>query len=639
MIRSNLLLGALCALLLPSLGCNLLDVTDTEEISGRGAKAFDPYQSSNSGAIRLSLQMYNGCASMPNGQVVPKNSAPMPGYPDTCETPYAIDGAPLPELPPGKLTIISETDYFLNQLTVMDVRVNMHTDYSQIPQALEWIKTQSRFKKLDWRNLGQVDDDWVFFAGVPGVTQDFWSNKVLFDNANWRQAKDDTFTVEVMDAEGVVRATTIYQRSELMATSANSGHSKFGWIVERVLPPAFPGDQTVRPLPVIPGYPPEPPIFRTMARLDMFGSTNPFKTIRIPDLRGEGAIRVKWSQMEDDPFYFPVTFVPKQDLPQSCFDNAGNPVQCGFGIDPNLRFVAPTGPEGYYKGGDTLNMFVDLRDDQGNRLHPQDTLPSGSDVVTNQANGLLYMVIPYQERTYEQDMVPVFTVSGPLHKMKTRSNPYNRGEHYFSDPGPYEFVSATATSTLSTAEHTQKWGTRASRKLPAEPEAGTYVALLKWNRYFAGERMVRIKPHFFQVGTEERTSYPGRVGNCQICHRGVLSLDNLRHGLPVDHIEGCKACHSHDTERGHRIQLTIHRVHAFSPRYPAAANDCTMCHLTRESTTRPSLDVCSSCHPSMHGDQYFASRFNSAAEPNRFGNCAQSCHVDTVPSGHIIPEN
>lgn len=637
MIRSNLLLGALCALLLPTLGCDLVDVTDTENTSGRGARAFDPYQSSNSGAIRLSLTMYNGCASLPTGQVVPKNSAPMPGYPDTCESPYAIDGAPLPALPPGELKIIANTNYFLNQFAVTDTRVNLHTDYSQIPQVLKWITTESRFKKLDWRNVGQVEDEWAFFENIPGVSLDHWVNFIFFDNANWRRVKDDKFIIEVMDAEGVVRSTQEYFRSELVGSSANVGHSRFGWTAERILPPTYPGERTIRPLAPVEGYPAEPPLFRTMARLDLVGSTNPFKTLRIPDLRGEGAIRVTWTQMPDDPFYFPVSYVSQQDLPQSCFTEAGTPVQCGFGLDPNLRFISPNA-DNIYKPGDAVNALIDMRDDQGNRLHPPDTLPSGQEVVTNQANGLLYMILPYWDRFAETDMVPVITMAGPLHKMKTRGNPYNP-DHYISDPAPYAAIAETATTTLSTAEFEQKWGTRFSRKLPDNAEPGTYVALIKWNRYFAGERFVKNKPHFFQVGTAERTTYPGRVGNCQICHRGVLSLDNLRHGLSVDHVEGCKSCHQYSTARALNIQNFIHKIHSKSPAYPAPKNDCTMCHLTRESTLRASLDMCSSCHPTVHGNEFFASRFNGAVEPTKFGNCAQSCHMDTPPSGHILPEN
>ncbi|MDY7229629.1 hypothetical protein [Hyalangium rubrum] len=643
MNRPNLLTGALCALFLSTLGCNLLDVTDPENATGRGARAFDPYQSSNSGAIRLSLQMYNGCASMPNGQVVMKNTGVMPGYPETCESPVEIDGQPPRNLPPGKLQIITNTDYFLNQLTVMDVRVNLHNDPTRLGEVVSWLRNESRFKKLDWRNVGQVDDEWLFFEGTPGATQDYWSRRVYFDNANWRNVKDDAFIIEVLDRDGTVKAKERYLRSEFIANTPSAGHSRFAWHLERVLPPAFPGDTSIRPLPVIPGFPPEPPLTRSVARLDFVGSTNPFKTFRIPaDLVGDGSIRVTWTQMEDDPFYFPVEFVTAQGAASTCYDANNNEVRCGFGIDPHLKMVAPSGPEGYYKPGDTLDWFVDLRDDQGNRLHKPDELPSGMDVLTDKANGLLYMNIPYYERTTEVDSIPLITFAGPLNKMRTRGNPKVREHYYSPDILPYSIVNETATAPLNTAEITQKWGTRYRSTLPTNVEAGTYVALIKWNRYFAGERVAKIRPYFFQVGTDERSSYPGRVGNCQICHRGVLSLDNLRHGLPVDHVEGCKSCHQYETERGNRIQVFIHKLHVRSPRYPAAKNDCTMCHLTRESTLRPSIDTCSTCHLSMHGDEFFASRFASKAEivePNRFGNCAQACHVDAAPKLHIIPEN
>jgi len=62
MKRSSLLTGALCALLVPAAGCDLLSVSDNENASGRGAKVFDPYQAAASGAIRLSLQQFNRCA-------------------------------------------------------------------------------------------------------------------------------------------------------------------------------------------------------------------------------------------------------------------------------------------------------------------------------------------------------------------------------------------------------------------------------------------------------------------------------------------------------------------------------------------------------------------------------------------------
>ena len=632
-----------CALLLPALACNLLDVSSTENLAdGRGARVFDPYQSTNSGAIGLSLQQYNGCGVLPTGQTVPKNTVipDSANYPDTCASPMLVDGLPPPQIPDGTLKIAANTTYFLNQFTITDTVTGRHTDPRDMASVVRWLKTESRFKKLDWSNVGQVVDEWLFYTGSQGVSQDSWTRRVLFDNANWRTAKDDTFEVQILDQEGTPRLSTPikYARSEFLVDTPYAGHSHFGWRMENVAAPRSPGDNDVNPVPQFPGMPPQLPVFRTLARLDLVGSTNPFKTFRVPDLRGPGAMKITWSQLPDDPFYFPVTFVSKEEQAPTCLDAAGtSSVTCSFGVDPNLRFT-PAANGQYFVPGETVNMTIDVRDDQGNRLHSPDLFPSGQESVSGQTNGLLYTAIPYIERTLEEDMIPVVTVAGPLDKMTPRSNP-NEPAAFFGDTYTYSVVSETATTTLGTGESPQQWSTRYQRILPQNAQPGTYVAFVKFNRFFAGERVAKMKAYFFQVGTNERTTYPNRVGNCQICHKGVNSLDNVRHGLPVDHVEGCKACHQYETSRGGRIANLIHNIHSHSPKFSAERNDCKVCHIARESATRPSLDTCGSCHPSAHGDEYFASKFTAKGEPSRFGNCAESCHQLNPPKLHMLPEN
>ncbi|KFE68357.1 hypothetical protein [Hyalangium minutum] len=631
-----------CALLLPALACNLLDVSSTENLAdGRGARVFDPYQSSNSGAIRLSLQWYNGCAVIPTGQVVPKNSADIDypaDYPDDCPSSIAIDGVP-PYAPPGKITLVTNTNYFFNQFTVTDTRVNLHTNSKALSEPLNWITKESRFKSLDWSGVGLVNDDWVYQVGVPGVSQDRWHRIVNFENAAWRRATGDTFKVEILDSEGTVRGTPVeYSRAEFLVSTPYAGHSHFGWRMENVLPPRFPGDLETHALPEIPGYPPQAPVFRTTARLDIVGSTNPFKTFRVPDLQGEGAVRVTWSQMPNEPFYFPVTFVAPQDLPVTCFAEDGTTsAQCGFGVDPNLRIVAPTNGK-YFEPGEVMNLFIDVRDTNGKRLHTPDMLPSGVAAVSNQSNGLLYPSLPYIERTLELDMIPIVNIAGPIHKLINRSNPKEPAQ-YFTNGYSYSTPSETATTPLNSAEFGQEWATRVGTQLPPNAEPGTYVALIKFNRYFGGERLAKIKPYFFQVGTEKRTTYPGKIGNCQICHRGVLSLDNLRHGLAVDHVEACKSCHQYETSNGGTVMENLHKIHMRSPKFPGSKSDCTVCHLTRDSATRPSLYACGTCHPSAHNAEYFAAQFLTGTEPSRYGNCAQQCHgnSDTLPKSHFLP--
>jgi hypothetical protein len=71
-------------------------------------------------------------------------------------------------------------------------------------------------------------------------------------------------------------------------------------------------------------------------------------------------------------------------------------------------------------------------------------------------------------------------------------------------------------------------------------------------------------------------------------------------------------------------------------------NDCAVCHLTKESVARPSLVACGSCHPSIHGNEFFQMAMqqplSATVEPNKFSNCAQSCHGTTLPTGHRVPE-
>ncbi|RKH74808.1 hypothetical protein [Corallococcus aberystwythensis] len=635
MNRSILLKSAWCALLVPLLSCNLLKVTDDEgSTTGRGAKRFDPYQGLNSGAIRLSLQYINGCAFLPSGQMVAKNGVPVP-YPDVCITPLAQN--PLTLSPPtGTLQILSDNQYFLNQFSVSETVVNQHNNPNDQTAALSWIKTQTVFAGLDWTNVNQGPDEWSFYS-IAGAVEDCWTREVLFGNANWQKVKDDTITVEVLDETGTSRASQTYLRSELLASSPYAGHSRFAWRSENLKPPRFPGDKDPGTVTGFVGGLDQSPITRTIARVDMVGSTNPFKVLRVPRLSGPGALKATWSQLPDKPFYFPVTYVIPDDRPSTCSDDAGNPVQCSPGLDSRLVFSPPK--EGsFYKPGEDVSVYVDLRDSAGARLHSKDLLPSAGQIVTGQANGLLTFIPGVIATVTENDSINNVAIAGPLQDLQVLGNPSDEAQFFSKQPFPFALYDDATLTGLTPGLADYQWPTRQTFSLPANAKPGTYVALVKFNRGAMGERVAKLNPFFFQVGQDEPTTYPGNVGNCQLCHRGVLSLDNLRHGLSVDHIESCKVCHHYDTDTVGRTQEMVHRIHMNSPSYPANRADCTVCHLTRKSTERPSLALCGSCHISQHGDEFFQIAFNQRGTPSRFGNCAQTCHGgDQLPSSHILP--
>jgi hypothetical protein len=633
--------------------CNLIDVTGDEDAnSGRGAKVFDPYQAAASGAIKLSLQVINGCAYTPNGGFIAKNSLDIP-YPATCVNidrpdPFAPSTGLLdPEQvqPKGKMTLAANTSYFLNQFSVTDSATGKHTNPNDLNDFVKWVKTETRLRNLDWRNLGQASDEHQFADKYPGVTPvATWTREVLFDNSNWQRSETDEFEIEVLDSGGVVRAKQKYSRSELLGESPYAGHSRIAWRAENIMPPTAPEDKSVRPVQSYPGNFPTPVTFRSIARVDLVGSTNPFKTLDIPALEGEGALRVKWSLLPEEPFYFPVSFVAKDTdgklvIPPTCTNDAGQPTPCGFGLKPQVTMVAPGNNSKFYMPGETVKMFLEFRDDEGNRLHSPDTLPSGAAIMTDQANGLLSLRANIIFGTLEQDMIPIVMVAGPIQNMRTHSEVVGERSFMTAPPFPFGLVSDGAGLQVLPTVYQIEPAARFSFKVPQDAKAGTYVVFLKGNRYFMGERITRNQPFFFQVGQEQLTSYPGRVGNCQICHRGVLSLDNLRHGVPVDHVEGCKACHNANSDNLFRTQEVIHRIHMRSKKYPANKNECNVCHLTRESALRPSVALCKSCHPTTHDNEYFSTEFNTQGAPNRSSNCAQACHGEQPPKAHILPEN
>ncbi|WP_224243412.1 hypothetical protein [Hyalangium gracile] len=628
--------------------CNLIDVADSEQTtSGRGAKVFDPYQASNSGAIRLSLQYINGCAWTPNGGFISKNSMNIP-YPTVCDDPDPLVGSVFaettPKVPPrSKLYLLSNTTYFLNQFAVTDVITGKHRNPADLTDSIQWMKTQSRFKNLDWSGLGQVQDEWTFNKGYPQAFADSWSRSVYFDNAAWRRVKDDTFLIEVLDVDGTVRASQTYSREDFMVESPYSGHSRIAWSMGGVLPPLYPGDNTIRPVEPKPGMLPGGAGFRSIVRMDMFGSTNPFKTFKTPDLRGDGAIKVTWSQLPGEPFFFPVTFLAhsdsQSDLPTNCYDDANNPRACGFGLEPSVTFVTPANGK-FYVPGETLNAFIEFKDNDGNRLHSTEEMPNGPEIFSDQATGLLAVWSNFFNNITEQDNVADLVIGGPLQNFKVNSDVLGGSPDYYKPDFSFPIFENGITTHLVPTLWTYKRSTRYAIEIPADAKPGTYVAFLKATRYWMGERVSRNQPFFFQVGQEELTTYPARVGNCQICHRGVLSLDNLRHGLSVDHVEGCKVCHDSESDGDARTQEIIHRIHMRSPKYPMAKNDCTVCHLVKESAVRPSITTCRTCHPSLHDNQYWQAAFTQRGEPNRYGNCAQACHAESsTPKAHILPDN
>ncbi|WP_338869013.1 hypothetical protein [Myxococcus stipitatus] len=616
-------------------GCNLLDTSDAEGTRGRGARAFDPYSSSASGAISLSLLWFKGCAILTNGEPVTKGELALPAYPAQCY--HLNDGYPTPTAPleprpaEARLYVSPGELYFLREFSAMDVELARFPDFNDRRTPMAWMRKESSFKDLDWSGVTIGRDAWKRIAVGS------YQRETFYENAAWMVSDDDTLRLEVLDADGNVRVTQTYSRRDFLAESPVTGRTRASFTVTGLQRPLFPGDPVPRRAD---GY--SAPEFATAVKVSFANSTNPFKTFTMPDLRGDGVIRVTWSQLPEKPFHYPVTFLPASERPASCYklDAQGMPTDeatpCGFGLKQQVRVSRPSNGD-FFTGGEKVDFVVSLQDGDGNALHPRDSMPSYLDYMTGHSNGLSYfnefMLLTWRDGSTSESG---YKVVGPLQNLKVVNGSYVPTD-YFSYPAASEpeFYISPAVLAVGGAKEARP-STHFSVSLPPEAKPGTYAILLKGHRTFLGERLNRLDPFFFQVGQKAPTTYPGRIGNCQVCHNGVNSLSNIHHGVTVDHVEMCKTCH-YDESVGHVSDL-MHRIHMGSRKYSQDKGDCTMCHLTRESTLRPSLIACGGCHPGTHGTEYFDLPFQELnSPPNAYGNCANACHVTTPPAEHVLP--
>ena len=622
-------------------GCELFQ-PGTDRLTGAGPRAFEPYQGRKSGVLRLSLQQYNGCGVQMNGSntgpgslAADAGSAFTYPYPATCRS---LHGATGPSTRFRPMPVAVGEPYFLDELAIVDTVTGLHTDPGDQRAPLDWFRKSSRFKNLDWSNAGVVADDWEGDrAALGGFTR-----TLRYGGAAWMSHEgEDNFLVEIVDRDGNVVASMDYPRDSFALENPIGFHTQFIYTYGTVGKPEFMGDSRVNPVPTQPigGANVRPPTFTTRARFQVQAQTRPHnRTFVIPEeLRGQdGVARVTWSQLPDEPFYFPLTFSTREDEQDRCWadDESGEQVPCDFGLEPTARLTPPKNGQ-FYEPGETFQIVVAYKDAMGNLLHPPDSLPSFNDFLAGKSNGLLYQYSSAKSAMGDASVWSSMSLQGPIQRMK----PFYGLESesgWFSQWGRGFIPSTAANNNLLGGARDIPMDTRWPVALPQDAEPGTYVFTLKGNRQFMGERMVHTNTVYLQVGQAERTQYPQRVGNCDICHMGPTSLSNISMGMDTGAVEACKSCHGSTTTK------FVHQIHINSDHYPVRKNDCTVCHLKYEGAIRSSILTCTACHMQAHAAQFFEQTFTAvttSAEPNLQSNCAVTCHDQNPPTAHIIPPN
>jgi predicted CXXCH cytochrome family protein len=115
--------------------------------------------------------------------------------------------------------------------------------------------------------------------------------------------------------------------------------------------------------------------------------------------------------------------------------------------------------------------------------------------------------------------------------------------------------------------------------LPADAEAGTYVAAIKARRDYAGEALNRGASAEIQVGQVAPTTFTPKTA-CVTCHAEERrSLDTLLHGFYEP--QTCFGCHSSlGIEFDGALDIRVHTIHDRSDRFDADIQNCSLCHLS-----------------------------------------------------------
>jgi hypothetical protein len=271
----------------------------------------------------------------------------------------------------------------------------------------------------------------------------------------------------------------------------------------------------------------------------------------------------------------------------------------GYGFTISLDRITQPANGSYFLPGDRVTFRVTFRDGQGNRLHPQGSLPTYGEFVRGQIpSGLryydgfrLFPTLYYALKHRESNAV--VTLSGPTDRLRTPSLMVGI-DQFFVPEATVATVAADGFSavaqgippfalTFGGLADPSLWETPVSDLvtfvIPSDALPGTYVVAVKARREFGGEALNRGTTTELQVGTATLSTFVSLTGHCDSCHSGASAFSKVLHG--VSDRRACFACHaSLAFEPDGALDIRVHEVHDRSNRFPADINACSTCHLT-----------------------------------------------------------
>jgi hypothetical protein len=326
-------------------------------------------------------------------------------------------------------------------------------------------------------------------------------------------------------------------------------------------------------------------VFISEGLVQVRGNLTPEKDAR-PVPKSAAALEVTWNRLPGATFSVPVTQVPSADA------------EFAYGFDVELSPVSTPANGQFYVPGESVSFRVTFRDGAGQRLHPEGQLPTYGEFVSGQVtSGLRYLDLALPTRLYyalkhrESNLLAV--LSGPTQDLKTPQTVVDPNL-FFGPQVPFATEAVDGYTAVAQVVppaalvfggfvDPSLWSVPVSDiltfTLPADAEAGTYVAAIKARRDYAGEALNRGASAEIQVGQVAPTTFTPKTA-CVTCHAEERrSLDTLLHGFYEP--QTCFGCHSSlGIEFDGALDIRVHTIHDRSDRFDADIQNCSLCHLS-----------------------------------------------------------
>ncbi|HEU4405620.1 MAG TPA: hypothetical protein VFS43_10050 [Polyangiaceae bacterium] len=513
--------------------------------------------------------------------------------------------------------------FFVNQI---DIRAAVG---AMVDEEVSGLDAAGDFAALDWAGVALADEDFPVLPNPDGT----FTRRRFFRDATWMTDRSD-LVVQPVDAQGAPTGPGV----TLDVGTDGKLRLEDDFFVRRMRAIQWTNDcRAPRDCAGARSYLEE-------ALIELRNTRHPEKTFTIT--AATAALRVSWTE-RPGAWTVPVEAV------------VNPPYAYGFGID--VEALTPPGPSGAYAPGTAVAFRATLRDGAGNRLHPEGSLPSYSEVMfgPNHA-GIQYhraffdpAAVYYRRKHRERTMVA--QIIGPAQNIQPIRSIVELSTFLVPGDGPQTIGTQERDGVFAQAVFFPRaddlfggafdpthagWGEPVSDQwtyaIPPDAQPGTYLVTLKGSRSYLGEDTHVSRTIKIQVGTPQATAAQLDTGGCGSCHNGGGELSKVLHAN--DDRATCSTCHAPiGFEYEGPVAVRTHFIHSRSNRFDAPLTQCSSCHQTADSIARTSKAACLSCHkayPADHVQNYgpVESMYVGGGRES-FSACGEGCHATHPGSG------